>query len=467
MPGACAITGLALVSALATATPAGAHAAHPANSEQTRTAQAVAAGGGGEGAPIALHPWKGPFPVGVAKPWTLRRHTLTVVPTYSSATPDPAQLTSVVRAAATFWEQQIPGIRITTRILKPVKLPAGQACTSAANYTAAAKASGISHPQQGQHIAAVALACPNSGLGSVGGGRIYAGGTDPQTLAHEFGHNLSLMHANTVTCTSGGEPVTLSKTCKQREYADPGDVMGAAYGADPVGEPGSYAWPTIGRDITLGGVGQAVLSGRVRTAPAGKPSTITVATSGRGTRAALVNTKYGPVMLTARAASEATARPNGVQAQLATQEGSGLLTLPSPDGSLPEGQYDLQLGDSWNIEGSPLRVTVTRLSAAGATLAFTPVTRPGPAPIAPTITTPTSGTLPGYDPYDLTWTPSPAAVAYHVEQDGIVIARLPAGTTTLRVDAPSGLTTMRVQAIGANGQRAASTPIDLDVTYGE
>ena len=46
-------------------------------------------------------------------------------------------------------------------------------------------------------------------------------GTAPATLAHELGHNLGLMHANSAVCTT-----QLPIVCEQREYGDASSVMG-------------------------------------------------------------------------------------------------------------------------------------------------------------------------------------------------------------------------------------------------
>ena len=57
-------------------------------------------------------------------------------------------------------------------------------------------------------------------------------GTAPATLAHELGHNLGLMHANSAVCTT-----QLPIVCEQREYGDASSVMGnylSAYVTNPM-----------------------------------------------------------------------------------------------------------------------------------------------------------------------------------------------------------------------------------------
>ncbi|HEY5815168.1 MAG TPA: Ig-like domain-containing protein [Solirubrobacterales bacterium] len=47
-----------------------------------------------------------------------------------------------------------------------------------------------------------------------------------QTITHELGHNLGLLHAGSWTCTSGGVRVQISDSCTISEYGDPFDAMG-------------------------------------------------------------------------------------------------------------------------------------------------------------------------------------------------------------------------------------------------
>jgi len=70
--------------------------------------------------------------------------------------------------------------------------------------------------------------CTWAGQGQLGGPKSWINGElSVRVTAHELGHNLSLHHANTLFCTSGGVAVTLGDDCQEREYRDPWDMMGA------------------------------------------------------------------------------------------------------------------------------------------------------------------------------------------------------------------------------------------------
>jgi Big-like domain-containing protein/gametolysin peptidase M11 len=66
-----------------------------------------------------------------------------------------------------------------------------------------------------------------TGLGEIPGGQSWINGSlSTRVIAHELGHNMGLHHASSLSCTSGGAPVTFSSTCTPDEYGDPFDVMG-------------------------------------------------------------------------------------------------------------------------------------------------------------------------------------------------------------------------------------------------
>src|SRR4051812_24738018 len=70
--------------------------------------------------------------------------------------------------------------------------------------------------------------CNWAGMAMISGPYSWINGTlDTYVTAHEMGHNLGLHHANAYSCTSGGNPVTISGNCVSMEYGDPFDVMGS------------------------------------------------------------------------------------------------------------------------------------------------------------------------------------------------------------------------------------------------
>lgn len=70
--------------------------------------------------------------------------------------------------------------------------------------------------------------CPFNGIAWIGEGESLINGrpAEVRLLAHELGHNFGLYHANALTCSRDGAPVTLSEECSNGEYGDPFSTMG-------------------------------------------------------------------------------------------------------------------------------------------------------------------------------------------------------------------------------------------------
>jgi hypothetical protein len=84
------------------------------------------------------------------------------------------------------------------------------------------------------------------------GGRVTVSTTDPTTIAHELGHNLSLHHTASLSCTGGWDPGTssgLPTSCTRDEYGNHSDIMGGGFTFYPF-SPGSLARLGLtGRDV--------------------------------------------------------------------------------------------------------------------------------------------------------------------------------------------------------------------------
>ncbi len=82
-----------------------------------------------------------------------------------------------------------------------------------------------------QHIVYVfppQSSCHWGGVAGLDGNWADINGNGPSVIMHELGHNLGLLHAGSLTCTSGGIRVQISSTCFTTEYGDLFDAMGAA-----------------------------------------------------------------------------------------------------------------------------------------------------------------------------------------------------------------------------------------------
>lgn len=176
-------------------------------------------------------------------------HSLTVLPIYWSAGPsaDTNSLRTLANSTRDYWYSQSGGSLTipTIDVRNWVQVAAPPSCTTQAMldlFTAARTAQGVGSPTSTSHVVVFFpqwSACGWSGMASVGGGMVWINGTlVPDVLAHEFGHNLGLGHANTFTCVAGGArtPLTVPLSgCTPIEYRDYADVMGIGMTNKPTG----------------------------------------------------------------------------------------------------------------------------------------------------------------------------------------------------------------------------------------
>jgi len=177
-------------------------------------------------------------------------HTLVMLPVFWSGTSQDASvatLTGLAQSTASYWTEQSGG-RVSFQSVEAhgwTQVAAPASCSSQAMldlYSAAVAAQGVAGPTDTRHVVVYfpkATMCGWAGMASVGGGMVWVNGTPiSDVLAHEFGHNLGLGHANTYTCSSAGSRVALvvpTTACTPVEYHDYSDVMGIAMSNKPTG----------------------------------------------------------------------------------------------------------------------------------------------------------------------------------------------------------------------------------------
>ncbi|MCL2422752.1 MAG: hypothetical protein FWD11_02480 [Micrococcales bacterium] len=310
-------------------------------------------------------------------------NTLTILPVYwsGSSSVTSAPLKALGEATAAYWSQQSGGAITTSVVVKPwidARTTAGvsvpTSCSNQAMATLVTQlmaAQGYTSPSTAKGRVSVFFPywniCGWAGLGSVGGSYSWINGyTNVEILAHEFGHNLGLGHANRYDCGSVALSLPTS-ACAGYEYGDSVDVMGSG---TLTGKPGNLN-PAMSDYLGLT---------KTVKATAGTTTTTTLGALGStgSVRAVTIPVNGGTVYVGFRphvSPDTRNASWAGVQVHMQVMDSyfptSYLLDMhPAQNFANPT----LGAGETWKVPGTSLEVTVN--SVNGTTSATVTVTAP-------------------------------------------------------------------------------------------
>lgn len=309
----------------------------------------------------------------VAAATVLGAHTLTVLPIYWSgheADTSVSVLSALASSTATYWaDQSDDAIAITTSVADWAEVDAPTSCDYSTLWNEALAANPTVQASSGHHVLVYfpyTASCGWAGLATVTGSRIWVNGyPELDVVAHEFGHNLGLGHANTVNC---GTSVLLVPwtSCSWTEYADYADLMGGASGSTTI-QTGNL---TTGLAASLGLVQSVQISSSTlttvtlsRLASVGSLRAIVVPVSGGS-----VYVDYRPSVGRDRRIAQLVSAGllssvdwAGVQAHLVVQS-SGVpvayLLDERPTTSTAFTRPDMAIGQPWQVTGTAVWLTV-------------------------------------------------------------------------------------------------------------
>lgn len=310
-------------------------------------------------------------------------HSLVVLPVYW-ASPDDATATTLLRSAtgaAEYWERQSGGrvdVQPVVRDWRPINSPG--ACDVTRIMNSALAAHNEAPPSATRHVLVYfpdTLGCPFAGRASIGSGYIWINGADSvYVMAHEWGHNFGLGHANTADCASGGVRVPLASDCTVQEYGDNADVMGQGRGPIPGNLNTAFA-------DHLGYVNATSFA----TGPA-SPATVEIAPLANvlAMRSVRIPTAWGSVFADFRpGVAPDTHEPGwaGVQVHLLVEDDYGVPTaylLDMQPGGVPFRSPALAAGKAWNVPGVDIQLAVKALgSSAQVSVGRTGAVQTGPS----------------------------------------------------------------------------------------
>ncbi|NTW42051.1 MAG: DUF4214 domain-containing protein, partial [Cellulomonadaceae bacterium] len=313
--------------------------------------------------------------------------TLTILPVYWT-TPDAATTSSlqgVANATSQYWSEQTAGrLAIATDVRGWAKISDPGSCSTNLLYSRALAAHGLTALAPGQHVLVYfpqRADCGGwAGLASIGGENIWINGSQNlDVMAHEYGHNLGLGHANVATCYQGSR-VTLAPlaSCTRSEYADRADVMGIGLSArtgnlttafaDYLGLA-SVVRPTAGEQVSANLAPLATVSGSTSVANVGAVRSIALPVA-----EGVVYVDYRPAVgRDVRVPAWA-----GVQVHLRTIDPTigyptTYLLDMRPTTASPFASPSMPVGATWTIPGTSQTLTAVSVGVAAAQMSVRPV----------------------------------------------------------------------------------------------
>ncbi|MET4077442.1 hypothetical protein [Janibacter sp. UYMM211] len=216
------------------------------------------------------------------------------------------------------------------------------------------------------------------GLGTIGDdpnspGYVYGMGTAVDLLAHEIGHNMSLDHADVLTCETRAQDAAVSRgrwpsRCSEWEYADGQDIMSL----DGEGPSGMLSTP---RAWQLGLLERSA----VTSVPSGRTTRVTLRPlAGRtGVRGATVVSSYSGARYwveyrtpAGRDRYNALGQRTGVRVLRMGPSGTTVLLDPTPTGDMDD-ELRLTAGRTLRSYDGRIRVTTVSTSSTAAVVDIT------------------------------------------------------------------------------------------------
>lgn len=304
------------------------------------------------------------------------------------------------------------------------------------------------------------------GLGLLGedpnsGGVLHVADSRWPVLAHEIGHNMSLEHANALTCgdrSDGTETSSGWSTCREVPYGDGLDVMGVSGDtAGMLSAPQALA------------TGMLAPAGAVRVDSGTQTVTLRPVSGREGIRAAVVTNRrtgerYWVEYRTAsgRDASNPEGQSTGVRVlRRNSSTGASVLLDPTPTGGYDHSTH-LAVGRTLRSHDGSIHVTTESATDAAAVVRIrNGVFTAGSPPVI-------SGTKGVGKPLTAStgsWWPTPTSYGYRWRRDGVAISGATSRTYTPTVgDAGHSLTvTVTARRTGYTSASARSAPVGIPI----